>query len=549
MKWNHRHPSLLFGLALLSLVGLVLACTTDSPSEPRQDPAPPPGSGGGGGSFSVTVTVDPGSVPASSTDPVEVLVRVRNRNSGAPPATGATAVVVATLGTFNTPGTGPTSVVVTLVNGDARLLFFPGDTLGTAVIQAQFQGSLGQGLVTVQGGGAFFLSFVDPNVGKEGDVVTIHGGGFVQPVRVTFEGISARVRGVTPNQIRVEIPPAPSEVPRDTTLPVTVEVTIRIGTGDQASDSLASGFSFQPGSTSPQPVVLAVDPPGGPDAGNTRVTILGDNFVEPVRVIFTGSGGSAEGTVESVTATRIIVRTPPATALGVDNRGSLTAVTVINLDTGFEDTLTGAFQYGFIPLFLDNIDPSRGPQGGGTVVAINGTGFAIPLRVEIGTFVARVISVTPTQIVIETPAVTDDVFLTEPCNDNADEQEGTRLIPTAFDVTVTDITSGDSDTLANAFIYDPADSSCRNDVAPPPPPPPPPVASFTFTASGLTVIFDNTSTDFVSSQWSFGDGTVSAASDPTHTYAVAGTFVVTLTVRNSVGQADTTSQFVTVPPP
>jgi PKD repeat protein len=183
------------------------------------------------------------------------------------------------------------------------------------------------------------------------------------------------------------------------------------------------------------------------------------------------------------------------------------------------------------------------------VVAINGTGFAIPLRVEIGTFVARVISVTPTQIVIETPAVTDDVFLTEPCNDNADEQEGTRLIPTAFDVTVTDITSGDSDTLANAFIYDPADSSCRNDVAPPPPPPPPPVASFTFTASGLTVIFDNTSTDFVSSQWSFGDGTVSAASDPTHTYAVAGTFVVTLTVRNSVGQADTTSQFVTVPPP
>ena len=164
MKWNQRHPSLLFSLVLLSLLGLaVLACTSDSPSEPRQDPNPPPG--GGGGEFNVTVTATPGEVLAGSENPVEVVVRVRNRTTGAPPANGSTAVVSASLGTFNAPD-GPSSGPITLFNGEARLQFFAGPNPGTAVIQVEFRGDVGQALVTLRDLAAVFLSFVDPDRGQ-----------------------------------------------------------------------------------------------------------------------------------------------------------------------------------------------------------------------------------------------------------------------------------------------------------------------------------------------------------------------------------------------
>jgi hypothetical protein len=550
MKWTKRHPSLLFGLLLLSLVGLVVACSNDSPSEPRQEPPPPPGTGGGGsGNFSVTITVDPGSVEVDSETPVEILIRVRNRSSGAAPANGSTAVVSVTFGTLNAPANagGVTQGAVTLINGDARVLFFAGSLAGTAVIQAQFQGSAGQALIELLARANFFLSFLEPELGRGGDVATIHGGGFVRPVRVTFGGNIGRVLGVAPNRIRVEVPSAPSPVGPNETLTVSVAVTIRQGTTDAENDTLPNAFSYQAGGTSlPQPVVLSIDPPSGPNTGGTRVTLLGDNFVSPVRVLL----GGVEGMVESVTPTRIIARTPSATALGIDNRGQTVDVTVINVESGFEATLPQSFTYEDVAFFIRDVTPRMGPQAGGTQITITGSGFFDPVRVEIGTFVATVLSVTPTQIVAVTPAVTDDIFDTEVCNDNNDEQEGTRLIPTAFDVTATNTQFNDAqDTLTNGFIYKPTDTSCRNDVAPPPPPPPPPVAAFTFQAAGLQVIFDNTSTDFISSSWTFGDGGGSTLNNPTHTYAAAGTYAVTLTVSNSIGQSDSQSQFVTVPPP
>lgn len=553
MKWTKRHPTLLFGLVLLSLVGLVLACSSDSPSEPRQDPPPPPGTGGGGsGEFSVTLDVDPGSTEVDSETPVEIEVRVRNRNTGAPPANGSTAVVSATLGGLNAPG-GPTQVAVTLINGNARVLYFPGSVAGTAVIQAQFQGSAAQAVIELLARANFFLSFLEPTVGKGGDVVTIHGGGFVRPVRVTFEGNPGRVLGVTPNRIRVEAPSSPDPVGPNESLTVTVSVTIRQGEQAQESDSLANSFTYEPGGSSrPQPVVLAIDPPSGPNAGGTRVTVLGDNFEAPARVVFGGDEGigGVEGTVESVTPTRIVARTPAATAIGVDNRGETVDVTVINVASGFRATLPESFTYEAAAFFISDVQPRMGPQAGGTEITITGSGFIAPVRVEIDGFVASVLSVTSTEIIAVTPAVTDEVFQTEVCNDNNDAQEGQRFIPTAFDVTVTNGQFSEStDTLSNGFIYKPTDSTCRNDVAPPPPPPPPPVASFTFTASGLQVIFDNTSTDFVSSTWDFGDGMTSTQNNPVHTYGAAGTFAVTLTVRNSIGQTDSVSQFVTVPPP
>lgn len=65
----------------------------------------------------------------------------------------------------------------------------------------------------------------------------------------------------------------------------------------------------------------------------------------------------------------------------------------------------------------------------------------------------------------------------------------------------------------------------------------PPQAAFTFQRAGLVVTFNDTSTGSPTSWlWDFGDGTPSSnQQNPVHTYSAAGTYVVTLTARNSIG--------------
>ena len=76
-----------------------------------------------------------------------------------------------------------------------------------------------------------------------------------------------------------------------------------------------------------------------------------------------------------------------------------------------------------------------------------------------------------------------------------------------------------------------------------------PDAGFTNTSDGLTASFTNTSTDdnaVTSSNWNFGDGSTSTATNPTHTYAIDGTYQVTLTVADAQGLTDSISHQVTV---
>src|SRR3990172_5743962 len=79
----------------------------------------------------------------------------------------------------------------------------------------------------------------------------------------------------------------------------------------------------------------------------------------------------------------------------------------------------------------------------------------------------------------------------------------------------------------------------------------PPVASFTYSCSGLSCAFTDTSTDPQSNistwDWDFGvGGTGSPLQNPTHTYAEGGTYLVALTVTDSVGASSSTSRNVLV---
>jgi PKD repeat protein len=78
------------------------------------------------------------------------------------------------------------------------------------------------------------------------------------------------------------------------------------------------------------------------------------------------------------------------------------------------------------------------------------------------------------------------------------------------------------------------------------------IASFTFspTQPGLNQdVFFNAIASMPSSgtfAWSFGDGSRGSGVNPTHQYAASGTYTVTLTVTNDIGQSNTTTRNVTV---
>lgn len=83
----------------------------------------------------------------------------------------------------------------------------------------------------------------------------------------------------------------------------------------------------------------------------------------------------------------------------------------------------------------------------------------------------------------------------------------------------------------------------------------PPVADFSWSPSGLTVDFTDESSDddaVTVWNWTFGDGGSSIEQNPSHTYSDAGTYSVSLTVKDFEGKTNTKTQNVivtTTPPP
>jgi len=73
-----------------------------------------------------------------------------------------------------------------------------------------------------------------------------------------------------------------------------------------------------------------------------------------------------------------------------------------------------------------------------------------------------------------------------------------------------------------------------------------PEADFTFAGMDLTVEFSNNTTNATAYLWDFGDGNTSEEDNPTHTYAVAGAYIVTLSASN-LDCVDDFSQEVAVP--
>jgi len=668
-------------LLIAAALAVAAACSTKSPTEPGSSssvpitPKPPAPTT----TFAINVTAIPGHLTIGSTTGSKITVQAANVQDGTPPPNLTPVTLTTTLGEFNAVGSGAQSVSLQLVNGRAQAVLFPGTSAGTATVGATSpcnaattpptpgcpQGSgltvffaPGAASVAIGSAGTFFLNSISPNTGDPagGAVVTISGGGFLAPVAVTFGGSSAPIKSVSPNAIQVIVPPAATAVPVGTTLQVSVTVTNNVGGTQSATATLTNAFTYVPGGGGiQQPQVFSVTPASGTDDGGTQVTIIGQGFVAPVQVFF-GSGASAtsfngiEATVQSVTATKIIVITPPARGFGQDNTNQLVSILVKNTGSGFATIDSAAFKYGS-KVIITAVSPSGTVFNQQTKVTIFGQGFADPVAVSLAGVPAQVLSTSGTEIQVlsSIPVLTGCTDVTGPVHvtniNNGDSADGPGFDfrvpkPTVFNVcalqsngsctapqggqnggttlkitgtfadpgadqvllgqeaafpasgftssttmlfvttpqftgtfptqpcmvgnnvgtmnigasvslTVNDAVTGCTVTVAGAFTFEPNDVMCHATITPPPAL----VASFTDTTNGHTAIFHDTTTGGTTPYhwaWDFGDGSpvtaTNAQQNPVHTYSVAGTYTVTLTVTDSgtPPQMSSVSMFVTV---
>lgn len=443
-------PRLLFALVLAAALG----CTS-SPTEPRgnggtpQTPKPPDPVT----SFVVTVTANPPQITAGSDGSSTITVEVHRADNGQVPADGSTVHLTSTLGTFGS-ASGANAVDLQLVNGRASATLFSSTETGTATVTANFAGFTGATSVRVGQAATFFVSSVDPNLGNPqgGEVVNILGGGFVAPVRVTFNGATATVRSVTSGRITVVTPSAAAagvQVGVGQTAAVSVEVTINLNKPNQESDVVDRGFTYALGGGTQQPVVFSVSPTLGTNDGGTRVTIVGDGFQQPLQVLF-GRGTSAssfngvEATVESVTPTRIVAITPAARGFGQNLTNQVVDILVKNVNTGFSSVASQLFKYG-TNVQITAMNQGSGPYTGGTRVIIQGSGFDDPVAVSFGfagvSVAQQVVSVSGTEIVIVTSAAP----LPNTCPANG--------LISSSSVSVTNIDNGDGDTANIGFNF------------------------------------------------------------------------------------------------
>lgn len=191
------------------------------------------------------------------------------------------------------------------------------------------------------------LTSIVPGRGPEtgGTSVTITGDDFTRTTSVTVDGVEVPFTVVNDTEITVVTPPHAPGV-------VDVVVTNEVGPSEPMEFEYFDVAEID-----------GVEPGSGPEAGGDEVVITGDCFTGATAVLFGGT--AATGFVVN-SDTRITAIVPAGTGI-VD-------VSVVGAGDCGTAVVEDAYEYIAPPVVAD-LEPTSGPETGGTVVTITGEGF------------------------------------------------------------------------------------------------------------------------------------------------------------------------------
>ncbi len=381
---------------ILALVAHLTGCAADAPSAPR-----PGGGGQNDGSLHVVLNTNNANPAAGGCS----LMQATATLNGANVPDGTSVSFVTDLGTFSQNGQPSISVVA---SGGVAVTSVCSPVPGVANVRAtaRAQGKVGDASLPISfqsSPSAGFVSSCSPTFGSPsgGTALTLTGGGFsgsasTTNVYFTAAGITRQglVASVNSTEIGVVTPNFPEVSGLST--PVQIQITLNAGSSTPTTLTAPNCFVF---STAPAsaPTVSSVLPSSGKNEGNTRVSIVGSGFIAPLQVFF----GPAEAQVLSISYNQIVALTPPATGIGLPNQNQSVDVRVHEVQSGLDGNLAGGFQYGpalrIISFSGANVQSASGPF---TPLTIFGEGFDAPVKVSLAGWVATVLSVSATEIVV-----------------------------------------------------------------------------------------------------------------------------------------------------
>ncbi len=243
------------------------------------------------------------------------------------PAAGGTTVAIV--------GTGMANASAVMFGTNKATIVSDSDTLLVVTSPPGVAGNVDVTVVTVGGtsatSGADQFTYVaaptvtalNPSAGPlaGGTSVTITGTSFTGATMVSFGTLAATSFVVNSNTRITAVAPAGTG---------TVDVTI-VNTGGTSATSAADQFTY-----APVPLLTCINPTSGPVPGGTTVTIVGTGLANATAVKF----GTKTATIQSDTATQIVVLSPAGTAGTVD-------VTVAT--AGGTTATSAADQFTYIP--------------------------------------------------------------------------------------------------------------------------------------------------------------------------------------------------------
>ncbi len=511
---------------LCCLPGLMLlGCDSTNPVEP-----PPPATGGS--SFTITLTSQQSSLAAGSPTGVTITVTAARASDGAPPADGTEVGVNTNLGNFGLDQSGNPIQTTTaaLTGGRAQVVFFAGSSPGTANLLAQLGNSTARLNIAISDPGtppvagfSFTTNglqalFTDSSTGDPTAWSWSFGDGrssaeqsplhtYAQAGTYVVQLTASNAGGSSSSRQFVTVDPVPN--PLTASFTASTDGLTAIFTDTSTGPPTAWEWDFGDGSA----VVSVQNPTHAYAAAGTYTVVL----------------TVANSIGQTASTSRFVTVAPPGTAPAAAFTVTFSGLTAIFTDTSTGSDLSWSWDFGDGSAASTEQNPSHTYAAAGTyratltvtnVLGSDSTSQVLTVPpagstpTAAFTFQASGLQVAFTDASTGSPTswqwdFGDGSSSTERNPVHAYAESGTYTV----ELTATNASGSSS---VSQFV----------DV------PGPLEASFEFSVNGLTVLFTDTSTGSPTSwQWDFGDGATSTAQNPSRTYAAAGSYTVTLTVR------------------